>query len=112
MARAKVTARALHRAHKVAEEKLPVLRKRITSARRYRLGSQLFSAVCSSSVVLALLADKQSVEQASAVLALLATLGILIAEYREGDDGIGGNAREAYTKLYENTNKASLVYQE
>lgn len=108
--RARVMEQALGAGTRRAEEELAAIRKRMTLARRRRLVSQIATLVCSSGVLAALAVDDKMLTVMTAVLALLASLGTLVAEHQErlvkqGD----GDIYDAYEKASGLAYKAGLM---
>lgn len=113
MDRAKFMIRALDAAKKKAERELIFIRTRMTTARSRRLWSQIISLICSSGVLASLAVDQDIATIVSAVLALLASIGVMLAEYqerllRQGDSDI----YEAYEKAAQAAYKADLMCEE
>jgi hypothetical protein len=55
----------------------------MSSARRFRLGSQLVALICSSGVLGAIAIGDKNVTVTTAILSVLASLGVIVAEYKE-----------------------------
>jgi len=96
--RAKVLVRALEAGKRAAERQLLAIRARIVRARRYRKTAQIVALICSSGVLGAIaLLPKGPVAGITALLALLASIGTILAEGQEGLLGKeGGDIYQAF----------------
>ena len=81
--RAMIIVKALEAAKERAETELELLRVRISSAKKFRLGSQLAALICSSGVLGAIALGDKNVTVATAILSVIASFGVIIAEYKE-----------------------------
>ena len=81
--RAKVMVEALATLVRQADLEIRALRDRMSSARHQRLWSQVLSLICTSGVLGSLAIDQRAVAIVIAVLGLLASIGTLLAEYKE-----------------------------
>lgn len=81
--RAEVLIRALGMARERAEAELELLKGRMSSAKKFRLGSQVVSLVCSSGVLGAIAIGDKNTTVATAILSVVASLGVIVAEYKE-----------------------------
>ncbi|MRE40057.1 hypothetical protein GIJ60_14695 [Klebsiella quasipneumoniae] len=81
--RAEILIKALDIALGRANTELEILKNRMTSARKFRLGSQVLSLICSSGVLGAIAIGDKNTTVITAILSLLASLGVIFAEYKE-----------------------------
>lgn len=106
---AQVAIRALEEAIKNIEYQLPRARNRMIIAKKHRLWSQIISLVCNSGVLAAIAFDDKFASILTAVLALLASIGIIVAEHQERLLQQGNsNIYEAYEKSSQALYKAKL----
>ena len=108
--RAQVVIEALDAAKNLAERELPQARVRIGTATKYRRRAKIISLVCSSSVLGTLAIDVPILTIASALLALLASIGTLMAEGKESLLELGkGSIYEAYEQAGQAAYKAGIA---
>lgn len=110
LARAEVMCKALVAGKDRATAELVSARRRMTSAQRWRMRSQIASLVCGSGVLAGLAIRQETMTVVIAVLALLVSIGTLLAEHKErlltqGD----GDIYSAYDFVNQAVFKASLL---
>lgn len=103
--RAKFFIRTLNVAVQRAQKELESLRQKIRIARKVRFAAKCISILGSSAVLAAVAWNARALEIGTAVLALLATLGISYAEHKESL--FGANSGDIYL-AYENSTAASF----
>ncbi|HDR2474378.1 TPA: hypothetical protein QCI26_004120 [Enterobacter soli] len=81
--RAEILIKALVIARERAEVELSDLKKKISSAKKIRLGSQVVSVICSSGVLGTIALGNKNVTITTAILSVAASLGVIVAEYKE-----------------------------
>ncbi|MDR2265430.1 MAG: hypothetical protein LBE93_18560 [Enterobacter asburiae] len=81
--RAEVLIKALEMALERANTELELLKIKMSSAKKFRLGSQVVSLICSSGVLGAIAIGDKNTTVVTAILSVFASLGSIIAEYKE-----------------------------
>jgi hypothetical protein len=108
--RARVMQKALEAAANRAEAELSKIRGRMQGSRKWRLRAQIVSLVGSSGVLGSLALDCPRCTILSALLALLASLGSLLADHQERLLKPGeGNIFDAYEKAGDAVYKAGMM---
>jgi hypothetical protein len=111
-ARANVVSQALLAIKRRADHELLLTRTRMVKARKNRLRSQIAALICSSGVLGAIAIGNNAMSIVSAVLSLLASVGVMLAEQTEkllkqGD----GDIYSAYESAGQASYKAGLAYE-